>query len=77
MLEIVIQFKSGLTINVDMSVKKHNLCEKDYIWNPAIFSCKNSKYLGNTMDDSVITCDKIIGAKATSYNKETNYYSKF
>ena len=75
MLEIAIQFKSGLTINVEC--KKHNLCEKDYIWNPAIFSWKNSKYLGNTMDDSVITCDKIIGAKASSYNEETNYYNKF
>ena len=27
-----------------MSVKKHNICEKDYIWNPAIGSCE---YLAN------------------------------
>ena len=33
---------------------------KNYIWNPATYSCKNGKYLANIMDDSVITCDEII-----------------
>ena len=25
--------------------KKHCICEKDYIWDPATCSCKNGKYL--------------------------------
>ena len=40
--------------------KKHNICEKDYIWNPASCSCKNGRYLANIMDDSVIMCDEIV-----------------
>ena len=47
--------------------KKHNVCEKDYIWNPTTCSCENGKYLANIMDDSVITCDEII----KSNNEET------
>ena len=37
-----------------------NICEKDYIWNPSTCICENRKYLASIMDDSVITCDKII-----------------
>ena len=33
--------------------------KKDYIWNPAICSYKNSKYVGSIIEDSVITCDEI------------------
>ena len=40
--------------------KKHRICEKDYIWNPATCSCKNGKYLASVIDDSMITCDQII-----------------
>ena len=36
--------------------KKHHICEKDYIWNPATCSCKNGKYLASVIDDSVVTC---------------------
>ena len=36
------------------------MCKKDYIWNPATFSCKNGKYLASIIDDSVITCDEVI-----------------
>ena len=32
----------------------------DYIWNPAVRSCKNGKYLGNITHDSVATCDEFI-----------------
>ena len=31
----VIQINDGITINVDASVKKHHICEKYYICNPA------------------------------------------
>ena len=51
--------------------KKHNICEKYYIWNPVTCSFKNNKYLANIMDDSVITCDAIIDAEAKSYDRET------
>ena len=39
--------------------KKHNVCEKDYIWNPGTCTCDNGKYLQSMTDDSVITCDEI------------------
>ena len=55
--------------------KKHNICKKDYIWNPAACSCENGKYLAVIMGDSVLTCDEIVGAdadvEAKSYNEET------
>ena len=45
---------------------KKTLCSvKDYIWNPATCSCENVKYLAR------IACDKIIDAKAKSYNEES------
>ena len=40
--------------------KKHNLSEKNYIWDPVTCSCKNGKYSANVMEDSGITCDGII-----------------
>ena len=40
--------------------KKHNICEKYYIWNPAICSCENGKYLVSIMDDPAITRDETI-----------------
>ena len=46
--------------------KKHHICEKDYVWNPAICNCENGKYLASIKDDSVITCDEVI----KSYDEE-------
>ena len=46
----VIQINGGITINVDVSVKKHHVCEKDYIWNPSTCSCENRKYLASIID---------------------------
>ena len=40
--------------------KIHHICERDYIWNTAICSCKNGKYLEQTNHDSEITCDEIV-----------------
>ena len=40
--------------------KKHDVGEKDYIWNPATCSCQNRKYLASTIDDSAITSDQIL-----------------
>ena len=52
----VIQINSGITINLDVSVK--NICAKDYTWNPAMCSCQNGMYLASIMDDSVIVCNE-------------------
>ena len=41
--------------------KKHHICEKVYIWNASTSICENGKYLASIMDDSVITCDEVIG----------------
>ena len=46
----VIQINGGITINVDVSVRKHHVCEKDYIWNPSTCSCENRKYLARIID---------------------------
>ena len=46
--------------------------KKKYIWNPSSSSCENGKYLGSIMDDTAITCDKII----ESYNKAINFNEK-
>ena len=51
--------------------KKRHVCEKDYIWNPATYSCQNGKYLGSIMDDSAITCDEIIDVDADSIERLT------
>ena len=40
--------------------KKHHSREKDCIWNPATCSSENDKYSASIIDNSVITCDKII-----------------
>ena len=41
------------------------MCKKYYIWNPAICSCKNGKYLASVIDDSGIACDEIIDTTKT------------
>ena len=61
MEENVIQIKSGISVNVDANVKKKHICEKCYIWNPASYSCENSKYLASIINsDLVITCSEVI-----------------
>ena len=49
--------------------KKRHVCEKYYIWNLATCCCQNRKYLASIMDDSVITCDEIIGVEVKLNNK--------
>ena len=52
--------------------KKRHVCEKDYVWNPAICDCENGKYLASIIDDSVITYDESI----EPYNEKTNFNEK-
>ena len=35
--------------------KNHDVCEKDYIGNPATCSCENGKYLASIVKNSVVT----------------------
>ena len=63
----VIQINGGITINVDVSVKKIDVCEKNYVWNPATCNRENEKYLASIMDDSKIMCDEVI----ESFDEET------
>ena len=41
------------------------MCKKDYICNPATFSCENGTYLSIIIDDSVIRGDEIVETKKT------------
>ena len=56
---------------MSVECKRHHICEKDCIWNPATCSFKNGKYLGSIIDNSVIAFDEIIEVEAKSINEET------
>ena len=57
MIESVIQIKSEIMINVDVSVKlKKLVCKIYYIWNPNLCDCENAKYSATIIDDSVMKC---------------------
>ena len=59
--ENVIQINGGITINVDVSVKKFMYAKKnDYVWNPSKCISENGKYLASIMDDSTIICNEVI-----------------
>ena len=34
------------------------MCEKRHFWNPSTCSCKNGKYVGRIIDDSVVIYDE-------------------
>ena len=55
----VIQINGEITINVEW-IKTIHACEKDYVWDPATCICENRKHLPSIMDNSVITCDKVM-----------------
>ena len=78
MEENVIQIKSGIMINVDVSVKNIIYVKKNCFWRPATCSCENSKYLASIIDDSVIMRDEIIDAdtETKSYDEETKTIPK-
>ena len=48
------------------NLKEDNACEQDYIWNASTCICKNGEYLGISLDNSVITCDKIVNGVSTN-----------
>ena len=53
--------------------KKHRVCKKGYILNPATRSCGNGKYSAIFINDSVITCDEITEVTNTV---KTNFNEK-
>ena len=52
--------------------KKIHVCEKDYVWNPAICNCENGKYLASIMDE--IICDEIINTEEINFNEKNRNY---
>ena len=50
--------------------KKHKVCEKDYVWNPATCNYENGKYLSSIMDDSMIIYYEITNIKETIFNEK-------
>ena len=50
------------------------MCKNDNICNPATCSCKNGKYIGSIIDDSVITCDEMIEEAKTISMKKGNLW---
>ena len=66
---IMMKFNSNQWWNIDecqCECKKHHICEKDHVWNPATCSCKNEKDLVSMINE--ILCDKIIDAKETNFS---------
>ena len=49
--------------------RKHNICEKDYIWNSTTCSCENEKYLASIMNDSAIIYNEVINADVKAKSK--------
>ena len=66
-------------------MKKHHICEKDYVWNPSTFTCENGKYLVlylvlyllSVMDNSMIICDEVIDADTKLSPKNYDYKINF
>ena len=50
-----------------MWVQKRIICEKDYIWNSATYSCKIFRTI---IDDSVTMCDEIFDAEAKRFDEK-------
>ena len=75
-VENVTIIKSGIMINVgECKNWKENLCRKNYVWNPAMGSCQNGKYVRNIIHDSEIIFGGIIGKKTVpTKSTSTNLY---
>ena len=55
---------------------KNCVCEEDYIWNLNTCAWKIDKYLKSLIDNSVVTCDKIVDTVFDTYKKLTNFNEK-
>ena len=70
MVENLIQIKSLIVINVDVSAKNIMYMEK-VLFGILLHVNKNRKFLAGIIDDSVIMYDDILDAEAKSNNEET------
>ena len=52
--------------------KKHHICEKDYIWNPATCSCEKWKILRSIIDNSGLMCDEIVEEETKTVTTNSN-----
>lgn len=59
----VTQIINRISTNVVMGAKMKK------IWDPATCVCKNSKYLGSIIENSVIKCDEIIEEETKQLNR--------
>ena len=50
-------------------MRKHHVCEKNYVWNPSLCTCENGKYLGSINDNLIVTCGEIIEVTETVSRK--------
>ena len=58
MEQYVIQISVGTIINVNVSVKKHHVCEKDYVWNHSAIICDEIIYTEETnFNKKYIICE--------------------
>ena len=73
-VENVIQIKSGITINVDMSlkIKKTQDCAKKIIFGILLHVVAHCKYKANIIDDSVITYDEITEMTKTVFIEKSS-----
>ena len=49
MKENVVQINDGINGKCRCECKKRQVCEKDYMWNPATCSCEKRKYLSSIL----------------------------
>ena len=54
--------------NTNMSVIKHHICQKDYVWNPSTCNCENEKYLASVLVKIIF--DEIINTEETNFNEK-------
>ena len=68
MEENAIQINGDIIMNVDVSVKKRHVCEKDYVWNLSTCSCETE----NIMDDSALISVEVIDADRDAEGKSND-----
>ena len=74
-VQLAIQIKNGIMINVNASVKSIVRAKEDYSSNPSTCFCENSKHLRHIVDDSLIACDEIYVMDVVSTNGSANVMS--
>ena len=53
------RWDSKKSVVVSVKIQKNMVCAKGFICNPSAYSCENSKYVGNFIDEPVFIWDEI------------------